>query len=226
LTSATRVATYRSGRHVVEYGGVERWRVRWRPLRRLGFRRRRPLKRRRFRREVLRRSIEGTRIGRRPLRLDVVVHVFRGQSCVIGWNVLVTVKLFLLLLLGELDGSEPLVSKRGDEVFVVKVRSEATKDKEIRPGSGSFGRAGVDGFKEIVVYDMKLWADVVGSEVTDKANRACVQRRGAHVLSLTGPGLPLGHFSTVLEPRLQHIDGTAPRMRVHERAEGGLRSGP
>jgi hypothetical protein len=81
-------------------------------------------------------------------------------------------------------------------------------------------------FESVIIHDMKLGTDVIGSEIANEANGACVQRGCSHVLSLPGPRFPLWHFPSILEPRCQDVHGAPPGVSIHEGTKRGLRAGP
>jgi hypothetical protein len=130
------------------------------------------------------------------------------------------VELFLTLAVGKLDGSEPFIGQGGDEILIIIVGLKPIKGKKVGPGSWSFVSAGVDSFKEIVIDDVKLGADVIGAKIANQADGTGVKRGRSHVLSLTRPRLPLRYFASILELWLEYIDRAPPRVSVDEGGEG------
>jgi hypothetical protein len=72
------------------------------------------------------------------------------------------------------------------------------------------------------MHNVKLGADVVGTQVPNKANGAGVKGGRSHVLPLLQLRLPLGYLAPILEPRLEDVDGATPGMCVNKSTEGGL----
>jgi hypothetical protein len=131
-----------------------------------------------------------------------------------------------LLSLRQFDRGEPFVRKSGDKILIIEIGSETAEGEEIGPRGWGLRGARVDCFKQVVVDDMELRADVVGAQVPNESDCAGMKRGRTHVLPLSRPRLPLGYLASVLEPRLQDVDGAAPRMRIHKGTEGGLRASP
>jgi hypothetical protein len=67
---------------------------------------------------------------------------------------------------------------------------------------------------------MELWTDVLGAEISNEPDSACMKWGGAHVFSLSRTRFPLWDLSSILEPRLENIDGTAPWMGGDQSAKG------
>ena len=181
--------------------------------------------------------LSGAGIRKRPLRSDG--RQVRRHASIIGfirdWNVWIVLtresilraaSVVVLLTLGQFNRSEPFVSQQRDKVFIIKVGFETMKENQVGPRGRDGRGTGVNGLEEIVVNNVKLGADVIRSKVTNESNSTSMKRAGAHVLSLARPRLPLGHFPSILEPRLKHINGTTPRMSVDQRTKGGLGAGP
>jgi hypothetical protein len=80
--------------------------------------------------------------------------------------------------------------------------------------------------KEVIIDHVELGANVISPKVANEANSAGVQGRSAHVLSLSRPRLPLWYFPSILEPRLQDIDGAAPEMGVNNGQKRGFGTTP
>jgi hypothetical protein len=90
-------------------------------------------------------------------------------------SILGTLDLFLSLMLGEFNQSEPFIRQIGDKVFIIIVGFKTIKSKQVGPPGWSFQSTGLDGFKQVIIHDMKLGADVICPEILNEANRASVQ---------------------------------------------------
>jgi hypothetical protein len=119
-----------------------------------------------------------------------------------GRSILRAPRLLLVLFLRQFDWSEPLIRQGGDKILIVVIGLEAIERKKVRPRGRGFRITGMNRFKQVIIDDVKLRADVAGAKISDKTNGASVQRRSPHVLALSRPRLPLGYLSSILEPRL------------------------
>jgi hypothetical protein len=134
--------------------------------------------------------------------------------------------LFLLLALGQFNGGEPFVRQGRNKIGITVVGFEADESEEVGPRCWGFRGASMNGFEQVVVEDMELRANVIRTKVTNEAHGAGVQRKCTHVLSLTRPRLPFGYLSSILEPRLKHVNGATPGVSVHEGTERRFGSTP
>jgi hypothetical protein len=117
-------------------------------------------------------------------------------------SILGALHFLLSLAIGQFDGGEPLIRQVRNKILIIIIRFEAIEGHEVGPAGWSGLGAGKNGFEQVVVDHMKLGANMICPEVPNEPDRAGMERRGAHVLSLSRPRLPLGYLSSILEPRL------------------------
>jgi hypothetical protein len=67
------------------------------------------------------------------------------------------------------------VSHSSDKILVIVIGLEAIEGEEVRPRGGSFRLAGMHRLEQVVVYHVKLRADVVGATITNKTNGASME---------------------------------------------------
>jgi hypothetical protein len=166
----------------------------------------------------------GGRDDRRSIRRSILKKIPILRVITIGRAR--TTALIVLLPDGEFHGSEPFIGEGGNKIIVIIVGLKATKGKKVGPRGRGFGGTRVNGIKRIVVNDMELRADVVGSKVANEPHSAGVERGCPHILTLSRPRLPLGYLSSILEPRSKDINRATPGMGVDEGAKGRLGAGP
>jgi hypothetical protein len=80
------------------------------------------------------------------------------------WIIAVSASILSLLAMRELDWSEPFISELRNKVGVVIIRLKAIEDDKVGPRCRLGLFASVYGFEQVVIDNVKLRADMVGSQ--------------------------------------------------------------
>ena len=72
-----------------------------------------------------------------------------------------------LVALSTFNRSEPFIGQIRNEIGVVVVGFESIKDNKVGPDVWR-GIARVDGFKQIIIDNLKLWTNFVGADIADE----------------------------------------------------------
>ena len=102
---------------------------------------------------------------RRPLRSRSILES--------GYVVMVAAVLVGLVTLSTFNRSEPFIGQIRNKIGVVIVGFELIKDNKVGPDVWR-GIARVDGFKQIITDNVKLWTNFVGANIADETYGAGV----------------------------------------------------
>ena len=72
-----------------------------------------------------------------------------------------------LVTLSKFSRSEPFIVQIRNEIGVVVVQFELIKDNKVGPDFWR-GIARVEGFKQIIIDNVKLWTNFVGAKIVDE----------------------------------------------------------
>ena len=86
---------------------------------------------------------------------------------------MVAAVLFSLVTLSTFDRSDPFIGQIRNEIGVVVVGFESIKDNKVWLDAWR-GIARVDGFKQIITDNVKLWTNFVGANIADETYGAGV----------------------------------------------------